>query len=67
MDFLQSGNGDMRQTGLLATNDSLFVSDFVSGEIYQISLAAPEPGTFAVAALGLMLNAGVRLRGRGSK
>lgn len=51
--FLLGGTGSLRQTGLLATNDALFISDFLSGEIFQISTAIPEPGTFAFAGLAL--------------
>jgi glucose/arabinose dehydrogenase len=56
--FLLGGNAT-RQTGLLATGNSLFISDFLSGEIFQITAATPEPGTFALA--GLVL-AGLALR-----
>lgn len=51
--FLLGGTGALRQTGLLATTDSLFISDFLSGEIFQITATTPEPGTFAFAALAL--------------
>jgi hypothetical protein len=54
-DFLLPGNGSERQTGLLATADALYVSDFVSGDIIRIgTTAAPEPATWALAALALI-------------
>jgi hypothetical protein len=47
--------GSFRQTGLLATDNTLFVSDFFSGEIFQISSAVPDPGTLAFAGLALAI------------
>jgi glucose/arabinose dehydrogenase len=48
--------------GLLGTSNSLFISDFGSGNIFQITSAVPEPSTFAAAALGLLGLAMLRLR-----
>lgn len=48
--------------GLLATGNSLFVSSFWTGEIYEITAANPEPGTLLTAALGLLMLAGLRLK-----
>ena len=42
-------------SGLLSTGNSLFISDWESGNIYQITSATPEPASFLLAALALLL------------
>lgn len=53
-------------TGLLAANGSLFISDFGTGEIFQIS-PVPEPASYGLTALGLGLAAYLRRRRRSAK
>lgn len=53
-EFIVQGSMDY-PLGLLAAGNSLFVSDWGSGEIYQIqAIAAPEPATMLTAAAGLL-------------
>jgi glucose/arabinose dehydrogenase len=50
--FIVSGSTG-NAVGLLATNDSLFVADWGTGEIFQITAAVPEPASLGFAILGL--------------
>ena len=49
-----SQDGVAMPIGLLATNDSLFIADYGTGTIYQVTAAAPEPGTWAAGLAGLL-------------
>ena len=61
--FLLGGTGSIRQTGLLSTNSSLFISDFLSGEVFQITAGGvPEPGGLGLVAFGLSVIALLRRR-----
>jgi glucose/arabinose dehydrogenase len=54
--FLLGGTGSLRQTGLLATQNSLFVSDFLTGEVFQITaVSTPEPAAFLLTGAGLLI------------
>ena len=46
--------------GVYSTGDSLFIADFTTSTIYQITSNVPEPGTFGMAALGVALAVGFR-------
>ncbi len=52
LQFIQGGNPAIADIlGVTSTDDALFVSDFGTGTIYEITAASPEPGT------GVMLGA----------
>jgi hypothetical protein len=62
--FVKSGQADVGHLdSFLSSGSSLFMADFGTGVVYEVTAAAPEPGTVALssAALGLVL-AGMRLR-----
>ena len=51
--FLLGDAAGMRRTGLLSTNNALFLTNFTTGEVLQFTSAVPEPATFLIAAIGL--------------
>ncbi|MDZ4800626.1 MAG: hypothetical protein SGI92_20910 [Bryobacteraceae bacterium] len=63
--FIESGTAGVGNLlGVYTTQDSLFVSDWGSGDLYLITSAVPEPATLGVGAgtLLVMLGLGVRRR-----
>lgn len=51
--FIESTNVD-NIIGLASTGDALFFTDAGTGNVYELTAASPEPGTWLMAALGLM-------------
>jgi glucose/arabinose dehydrogenase len=54
VDFIAEGTLG-RPIGLMSTSDSLFISDFTTGTVYQLTSAVPEPGAGALTLLALGL------------
>jgi len=44
-----------RPVGLLSTSNALFVSDILTGTVYEITAAVPEPSTFGLCGAALLL------------
>jgi glucose/arabinose dehydrogenase len=61
--FVESGQADMGHLdSFLAMGNALYMADFGTGVVYQITAAAPEPGTAGLLLAALLLVAGSRLR-----
>ncbi|HEY4360237.1 MAG TPA: PEP-CTERM sorting domain-containing protein [Bryobacteraceae bacterium] len=59
-------DGVGRPVGLLSTSDALFVSDILTGQVYEITAAVPEPSTIGLCSVALLLGwLALRRRQRG--
>ena len=61
--FIQSENPMVTNIiGVSSTSNALFLSDFVSGNVFEIQSAVPEPGSRWLVCLGVALFGGLGLR-----